>query len=437
MPAPDSHPRRLSTQLSRREFVRLGVECCAAAYGAVVLSGCCPSAATVSKAVQSIEAAIQSSMTQYSVPSVSYALMSCGHVAAAHAFGTAQEVPSLLPGFPTKVPATPDTLYQAASLSKTLAAVAALWAVQQGKVTLDGDISNLLTTWKLPAGQQSQANPVTLRRLLGMMAGTNVHGFNGYQVSCNSAPTPWPFSCPLPTLVQILNGTFPANNIPIKVVQTPGSQYAYSGGGYEIVEMLLGNVTGSSYASICQNQVFNPLKMTNSSLTFPLPPPSTPILGAPPVPDRTAWGFLSSQQEIALHWNTYPEQAAAGLWTTPSDLAKLLLEISAAYVGTGAVLTKASGQDMMTPVGTSHYGLGGAISNAGTNNVLFMKNGSNAGFTSWFVLYPNQGNGIVIMTNLDGGNAAPANWGNLFGSAVSAAVAGLSWPGYSGLCDCG
>jgi beta-lactamase family protein len=166
-----------------------------------------------------------------------------------------------------------------------------------------------------------------------------------------------------------------------------------------------------------------------------LPPPPAPIPTTPLV-DRTAWGFLSSQQTISTNWNTHPEQAAAGLWTTPSDMAKLLVEISAAYNGGGAVLTQASALAMLTPVLGSQYGLGGAVRNPGANNLLFMKNGENLGYTSWFVLYPYQGNGIVIMTNLDSGSS-PANWMNLFNTAVSVAVTSLSWPAFPGLSDFG
>ncbi|MGC1107227.1 MAG: serine hydrolase domain-containing protein, partial [Candidatus Acidiferrales bacterium] len=323
------------------------------------------------------------------------------------------------------VQATPATVYQAASLSKTLAAVASLWIVQHGQLTLDADVTNLQTSWKLPPGKQTAANPVTLRRLLGMTGGTNVHGFAGYAINCTSS------SCPLPTLTQILNGTNPpANNAAIQVTVTPGTQWTYSGGGYEVVHSLLQDVSGgSSYASIVQNNILTPLNMTSSTVTIPLPNAQLA---------QAAAGFIAPNGQIANLWNTYPELAAAGLWTTPSDMARLLLEISVAYEGgKGAVLTQASAQAMMTQVDSSQYGLGGAVRNPGTNNVLFMKNGSNLGFTSWFLVYPQIGSGLVIMTNYDEDTNTPANWTNLFGSAASAAVTGLGWSNFPGLADQG
>ena len=121
----------------------------------------------------------------------------------------------------------PQTMFQAASLSKTVAAAVALVLVERDRLTLDHDINEHLTVWKLPAAPLAEGRPVTLRRLLAMTAGINVPGYLGYRPGS-----------PLPSLVQILNGTPPANSVAVHIVEPPGTREIYSGGGYEIVHPL-------------------------------------------------------------------------------------------------------------------------------------------------------------------------------------------------------
>ena len=125
--------------------------------------------------VSAVEAAIAAAKPASNIPSISYALISCGKVYAANAHGTARP----------NVAASSATLYQAASISKTLAAVGALYAMQTNAkgCTLDSDVTSFQTSWKLPSGTTG----VTLRRLLGMTAGANVHGYPGYEETCTSS----------------------------------------------------------------------------------------------------------------------------------------------------------------------------------------------------------------------------------------------------------
>ena len=158
-------------------------------------------------------------MVESHVPGVSIAVVHNGVIEWARGFGVAQMGGKAV---------TRDTLYQAGSISKPLAAMAALHLVQEGKLTLTADVNTFLKTWKIPVAPIASGNPVTLRELLTHTAGFTVHGFPGYAVND-----------PVPTLVQVLNGEKPANTAPIRLESAPGTKWNYSGGGYTVMQQLL------------------------------------------------------------------------------------------------------------------------------------------------------------------------------------------------------
>ncbi|HEY1779852.1 MAG TPA: serine hydrolase domain-containing protein [Roseiarcus sp.] len=362
--------------------------------------------------VTAVEAAITTAMSACSVPSISYALISCGKVFAANAHGTASP----------NVAASSSTLYQAASISKTLAAVGGLYAIQANAkgLTLDSDITAFQTSWKLPSGTSG----VTLRRLLGMTAGANVHGYPGYAQTCTSST-----NCQVPTLLEILNGY--SGSPAAKIVATPGTNWVYSGGGFEIAESLIGDVMGIAYGDFVQEKVLAPLSMTSSTWGVPMPSAFQ---------SQAAYAYVKPGTPASTQWNAYPQLAAAGLWTTPTDLAKLLVEIGNALADGGTLLTTASAVAMLSPVDNFQYGLGGAIRNMGQPNssLLFMKSGGNLGFSTWLAFYPELGGGegLVVFTNYDGD--AELDWKpKVFAPIFQAARKTMNWPNFPGLEDCG
>jgi len=191
-------------------------------------------------------------MKYYNVPGVSIAFFDHGQVAWARGYGLADIV--------TRKPVTPDTLFQAASVSKSVTALAALRLVQEGKLQLDEDVNLKLKSWKVPDNEYTKNEKVTLRRLLSHTAGFNVPSVGGY-VAGEA----------LPTTVQILNGEKPANNEAVRVNSTPGKEFSYSGGGYVVVQLLLMDVTGKSFPELMHDLVFEPLAMTRSTFENPLP----------------------------------------------------------------------------------------------------------------------------------------------------------------------
>jgi CubicO group peptidase (beta-lactamase class C family) len=295
--------------------------------------------------------------------------------------------------------ASTRTAFQAGSMSKTVAAVAALRLVEQGRLALDRNVNTELTSWHIPRTSLTGRHPVTLRKLLSMTAGINVPGFVGYRPGET-----------LPTLVQILDGSPPANSPPARVVRAPGTGYAYSGGGYEIVQALIQDTSHQNFAELVKDLVLQPVGMNDS------------FFGQRPrAPDeQMATGHLSSGAELPDGWRAMPEMAAGGLWSTPTDLARLLIAISKSYKGVDdALLSQAMAGEMLRPNG-GPYGLGVAVSGSGRSLVL-MKRGQNVGYQGYMLIFPATGQGIVVMANSDNGTT-------LATSLIRRAASVFHWP---------
>ena len=331
-------------------------------------------------------------LRRLNIPSVSLALIEGDKLIWAGAYGNAST----------------RTLYQAASLSKLVAAVAALRLVRQGRLGLDRDVNAGLVSWHVPESNLTREHPVTLRGLLSMTGGIGVPGYLGYE----------PGSL-LPSLVQILDGVPPANSPPVRVEYVPGSTYAYSGGGYEIVQALIEDVTHRPFADAMQDLVLQPLGMSDSFFAQP-PPPA--LLG------RVATGHKASGAELPGGWRVVPELAAGGLWSTPTDLAKLLIMISRAYRGEDIrLLDQETAKVMLTPQNGGPDGLGAALGGSGRALVL-MKRGQNVGYQGYMLVFPVTGQGMVVMTGSDNGTT-------LANALIRRAAAALHWPPLDALLD--
>jgi CubicO group peptidase (beta-lactamase class C family) len=304
-------------------------------------------------------------MNTLHVPTVGVALIRNGEIAWSRTFGMNPEG---------------DPIYQAASLSKFVAAVVAMKLVEEGVLSLDAPVDTKLRMWRASWPPLTDNHPVTLRWLLSMRGGASVPGFIGYDRGA-----------PLPSLSDILSGTPPAASPPVTIVSTPGEIYAYSGGGYEVVEALTEDATAKSFAEVAKELVFSPLGMASSSFTEPLPAA------------RVATGHMGDGTELPGGWRVMPELAAAGLWSTPQDLARLLVSIVDGYHGrAGAILSKTTVDEMLTPQGGGPYGLGAAISGQG-KDVVLMKRGQNVGYQGYLILFPVMGDGMVVMTGSNNG----------------------------------
>ncbi|WP_295445880.1 serine hydrolase domain-containing protein [uncultured Thiodictyon sp.] len=332
-------------------------------------------------------------MARDHVPGISIALIDDYQIAGTLADGYKQSGQS--------EPITPHTLIQAASLSKSVAAATAMKLVQLKRMSLDDDVDRELKSWHLSEYSPDPQRKLTLRELLNMTAGINLSGFSGY-----------PPNQPLPTLVEILNGQPPATSAPIQAVAPPGQRYAYSGGGYEIMEQLIEDITGRRFADITKELILRPAGMRHSYFVQPLPPQ---------LAKQAACGHLEDGQPLEGQWRVFPELAAAGLWSTPADLARFVIAMMNAYRGTsGAMLDQASATEMLTLPDNGFYGLGLVV--RGTGRTLhFLKQGHNAGYQNWMIGFPNTGQGAVVMTNSDAGSP-------LAQAVVNALAQAFAWP---------
>lgn len=332
-------------------------------------------------------------MKYYHVPGVSIAVFDEGQILWARGFGLAD--------ISANRPVTTETLFQAASVSKSLTAFAALQLVQQGKLALDEDVNRKLVSWKLPENEFTKNEKVTLRRLLSHTAGTNVASVGGYLTDE-----------PLPTTVQVLDGQRPASNEPVRVDRVPGKEFRYSGGGYVVVQMLLMDVTHKSFPELMDDLVFQPLGMTHSTFEVPL--------------RRALWTaaakpYASNGTLAESGWPLgYPAMAPAGLWTTPSDLARFAIGVQAAYAGRSKLLSSTLSHEMLAYQSDQIYGLGVALAQRGHPR-KFGHSGANGSYKCNFEAFADTGQGLVIMTNGDGGL-------RLIGEIQRAVAQEYNWP---------
>ena len=317
-------------------------------------------------------------MTELHIPGVSIAVIHNGSIEWARGFGVKQSGGE---------PISADTLFQAGSISKPLAAMAALRLVQEKKLTLDADVNSELVSWKVPASPAANGKPVTLRELLTHTAGFTVHGFPGYAASA-----------PVPTLIQVLNGEKPANTPPIRLESEPGSRWNYSGGGFTVMQQTVLDATKEQFPKLLHDTVLAPIGMTHSTYQQPLPADLLPEAATPYDANGTA---------IPGGAHTYPEMAAAGLWTTPADLAHYCMEVELSLQGkANHVLSQDLTQQMLTP-GKGQWGLGLQIGGS-AGDPYFSHGGVNEGFESLFVAYEHHGDGAIVMTNAQGGSRLAA-----------------------------
>lgn len=317
-------------------------------------------------------------MARFKVPGVSVAVIKDFKVHWAKGYGLADVTANR--------PVEVTTAFQAASISKPVMAMAAVRLAQEGRFSLDQNINSLLKSWRVPESELTRSQPVTPRSLLSHTSGSDDgFGFPGYDPDA-----------PRPTVPQILNGESPSNVGAVRFVRPPFTGQKYSGGGTEIMQLALTDLTGQPFAELMRQKVLDPLGMTASS--YEQPPTGE-------IAERTARAHGGDGKAMGAKWHVYPEQAAAGLWTTPSDLAKVAIETQRAIQGpAGKVLSQASAREMIAPTGMGPFAVGFMVEKRG-EGWYFMHSGGNWGFRCDLVAHVRKGYGVVVMTNGDNGGA--------------------------------
>jgi CubicO group peptidase (beta-lactamase class C family) len=320
-------------------------------------------------------------MKYYKVPGVSIAVIKDYKIDWAKGYGLADTSKN--------IPVTTETMFSAGSISKFLMAVTALKMVDNGQIELEKPVNNYLRSWKITENEFTQKTPITLRMLLSHSAGTSQSSYFGF------TPTQ-----PLPTIVEILSGAKISATRPVVVNSEPNTAFRYSGGGSMIAQMALMDVSKKSFSDLTQELVFDKLGMSNS--TFEQPVPSKFI--------KQSSGTYSSASWFKGMPYVYPQQVAAGLYSTPTDLAKFFIDVQKSYIGKGKILSQATTIKMLTPqqnVSDGSYkeqiGIGPFLiqrtDNAGPNGIYFEFTGVNAGFLAYGIASVTNGNGVIIMLN--------------------------------------
>jgi CubicO group peptidase (beta-lactamase class C family) len=319
------------------------------------------------RSTDDLDAFIETQMARREIVGLSLAVIDDGRIVETRAYGTTSRGGS--------VRVTPATLFQAGSISKPVAALAALQLVERGKLALDEDVNVKLKSWTVPDNEFTKTERVTMRRLLSHTAGLTVHGFPGYAVNER-----------MPTVAEVLDGK--GNTAAVRVDVVPGSISRYSGGGYTVLQQLMVDVSGKPFPAYMRDNVLQPLGMTNSTYEQPLPPAHAA---------GTATGYHASRAEVDGKWHVYPEMAAAGLWTTPTDLARFAIGVQQALAGKSKVLSADLTRQMLTEQKPGQ-GLGFGLAGSGPT-LRFSHGGRDEGFDAYLVAFAEGGDGLVLMIN--------------------------------------
>jgi CubicO group peptidase (beta-lactamase class C family) len=328
-----------------------------------------------------LDSLLEEAMPRLGVPGAVISLVHGGVVAWTKGYGQADKE--------NGVPATPETVFQAASISKPVAAWEVMRLVEAGRLALDAPVERYLTRWHLPPSDFDH-DGVTIRRLLSHTAGLSLEGYPGF-----------PPDEKLPSLEESLSGAAsaaaPWQPGGVRVIQEPGSGYRYSGGGYTLLQLAIEEVTGEAFADVMQREVLAPLGMARSAYEW------TPLLR--PV---TATGYDDKGHPLPNF--LFTAKAAAGLYTAAADLGRFVAASMPGPDGEPAgrgILREDTLARMVEahPETGAEYGLGYEVWMLSDGKRVAAHGGANQGWRGYFGWTPAEQAGIVILTNSDNGDA--------------------------------
>jgi CubicO group peptidase (beta-lactamase class C family) len=341
-----------------------------------------------------LDAVVPGQLAELQVPGAAVVVIENGVVVYSNGFGTT----------PDGAPITADTLFQVGSTSKMIAAITAASLAADQQLPWDTDLAPTLTSWTIPAGAQTADHPVTVAGITSHTAGFTVDGFLGY------APTEIPPSRPA-----FLSGE--GNTDPVVVDIEPASAYRYSGGGYEVLAQAIEDATGKRYADVVAERVFGPAGMTASGYLHPLPDDIA----------ATATGGMLAGEPVAAKWQLHPEHAAAGLWSTGTDMGALFVALTDALRGeSDALLDQEWATRLATPaIADSDGGSVGHGTFITDNGKWFSHGGRNIGYISSNAISVDGRYAIAVLTNGFPG-------GSEVGRTIMSTVADArNWPDWS------
>jgi len=345
---------------------------------------------------------IEDRMEHYGIPGVSIAVINNGEIAWTKAYGVMDKE--------SNTPVTTQTLFQASALSMPVTAYGALRLVEQNKVTLDENINSYLKSWKLPDSEFTNEKKVTIRNLLNHSAGIYPRRIGGHGYSVNEKT---------PTLVEIVNGIYPAKNEKITVNKEPGESVRFEYEHYVPIQQMMLDVEGKTFPEIMHERVLQPLKMNNSTFNQSLTIEQL---------TKVATGYLQDGSMVKGRKNIYPTMASFGLWTTAEDYAKFITNIQQTLKGKNTKgLSKNLTELMGTPYGvinsgwSSTRGLGFQLLNK--NDEIYLRHhGWNTGFQAEIMAHRDKGYGVVVLTN--------SNFGQFNAEVIRSVALAYDWDGF-------
>jgi CubicO group peptidase (beta-lactamase class C family) len=327
--------------------------------------------------IDRVDRLIPQLLEQYNVPGAAASLVRNGEAVWSQGYGLADRERGK--------PVTTNTVFQAASISKAVTSWGVMRLVERGQLELDAPVEKYLTRWHLPLSNYDTSG-VTIRRLLSHSAGLSVQGYPGL-----------PPDVQLPSLEESLSGNNGGAG-ELRIIMEPGAQYSYSGGGFTLLQLIIEEVTGETFSAYMQREVLDPLGMVHSSFEWR-------------ADLRPATAVAYSEIGTPLPNYLFTEQAAAGLYTTSSDMAHFVAAEmpgpNGELAGRG-VLSPDTLALMFTPVIQSQ-GLGQGTFRLPDGSKLIEHGGSNKGWKSVISANPEHGSGIVVLTNSDNGMALVLN----------------------------
>lgn len=342
-------------------------------------------------------------LSYHRVPGISFALIDDDKIAWTQGFGKLAT--------DSNEPVTEDTIFQAGSIAKPVTAYAVMRMYERDEIDINIDIHRYLKSLALPKGKQSTDFPVTFKNLLDHSSGLTAGGYMGYQKGDM-----------LPSDVQTFLGQKPASNKPVSVEQIPGTEIRYCGAGYTLAEIALADIYETPFEKLIQKWALSPIAMNGSSFDMEYPQQTSV---------QTALGHDNHGKQVEGGWRVHPEQAAAGLWATPKDIAKFALEISRAYKGKSKLMSKKMAREMLSPLKpdtdlSEQFGGQPAMTfiiDKSGQDFLFKHGGGTMGYRSFMVMHPETGKGAVFMVNSDLGYSVGLE---MLRSASSI----YDWPGF-------
>lgn len=319
---------------------------------------------------------IEERMKHYNVSGLSIAEIDNGQISNIECFGL------LKAGTNKKV--NNNSIFNACSISKFLTAMLVMKLTEQGELELDEDVNTRLSSWKVPDNELTKNNKVTLRNLLSHQSGiidpegsfSELNPINGY-----------------PSMVELLEGRTSYCKLPIEVQYEPESDFQYSDAGYCIIQQLIEDVTGKSFKKLMDELIFKPLLMGNSTLEMTILEDKI---------ENISCGHNRNGEIVVSKYPIYPYPAAAGLWTTPSDIAILVIELMNALKGGSKIgLSATKSKEIVNSQGSKEWTGLGLFLDGSEQEVEISSLGWGIGFQCMMVAYPYLETGVVIMTNTD------------------------------------